>query len=340
MPTTTGFQRPAEVEAAYTEYRRAGYEVLHRHAEARGILKALSSPRTLEELAGDLAIQPHRKPLLRLFLRALVRYGTLEQDGDHLATLSYEGADDFDADLIRQATGEESLSSLLHGDSYAGITDMLYSDSNALGSAFVGANQSLWDEFLQTPFYGYFRARAVDAIAQPGARVIDLAAGPGFGLRELAERVGPDGGVVGVEISRDFVAEAVKRLEDLDQVRVVQANLDIGLSFLQADYFDGAMLIGAYHFLEQRETFLDSVARVLRVGGTLVLGYVYTERGSYDQELMDLRLSLREPLALSTGEQELTDLCAERGLVAEESFAVGCFGWYRLVKHADGASGT
>jgi ubiquinone/menaquinone biosynthesis C-methylase UbiE len=115
----------------------------------------------------------------------------------------------------------------------------------------------------------------------------------------------------------------------------VQGNLDHDLPSLDSDSFDGAMLIGAYHFLEQRETFLDSVARVLRPGGTVVLGYVYIDRGSYDQELMDLRLSLREPLAHSTGEQELVDLCAARGLVLADSFAVGCFGWYRLVKDAD-----
>lgn len=338
MSTITEFETPAEVETAYLEYRRAGYEVLHRHAEARGILKALSSPRTVNELADDLAIEPQRKALLTLFLRALARYGTLEQDGDHFVTRRYDGAEDFDADLIRRATGADSLGSLLHGDSYAGIADMLYSDANTVGSAFVGANQALWDEFLQTPFYRYFRLRAVDAITCPEAMVIDLASGPGFGLRELAQRVGPDGGVVGVEISHDFVAEAVKRLEDHDQVRMVQANLDNGLPFLQEGYFDGAMLIGAYHFLEQRQTFLDTVARLLRVGGTLVLGYVYIDRGSYDQELMDLRLALREPLAHSTEEQVLTDLCAERGLVVEESFAVGCFGWYRLVKQPDGAS--
>lgn len=340
MSTTTEFQHPAEVEEAYLEYRRAGYEVLHRHAEARGILRSLNSPRTLEELAGELGVQPSRMALLTLFVKALVRYGTLEQDGDHFVASGFTGGEDFDADLIRQATGADSLGSLLHGDSYAGITDMLYSDANTVGSAFVGANQALWDEFLQTPFYAYFRARAVDAIAEPEGTVIDLAAGPGFGLRELAQHVGADGVVVGAEISRDFVAEAVIRLRDLDHVRVVQADLDNGLPFLQAGYFDGAMLIGAYHFLRQRETFLDGVARVLRPGGTLVLGYVYIERGSYDQELMDLRLALREPLAYSTGEQELIDMCAERGLVLDESFAVGCFGWYRLVKQADGATAT
>jgi ubiquinone/menaquinone biosynthesis C-methylase UbiE len=275
-----------------------------------------------------------------LFLRALVRYGAVKQVGGQFTADRFEGAEDFDPELIREATGKDTLDSLLHGESYAGIVDVLYSDSNAVGSAFVGANQALWDEFLQTPFYSYFRARAVDAITDRGASVLDLAAGPGFGLQELAERVGPDGRVVGVEISHDFVAEGVKRLENMGQVHILQANLDCGLPFLQAGFFDGAMLIGAYHFLEQRETFLDSVARVLRPGGTAVLGYVYIDRGSFDQELMDLRLSLREPLAHSTREQELINLCAGRGLILEESFAIGCFGWYRLMKKADHGTGS
>jgi SAM-dependent methyltransferase len=336
MASITEFETPATVEQAYLEYRRAGYETLRRHAQARGVFAALSSLRDIDEVARELRVAPERREILELFLLALERYGALRnEDGRYVASEgAQQGPDDFDATLISRATGAENLAALLHGDSYAGIADMLYSETNTIGSAFVGSNQALWDEFLQTPFYSYFRMRAVAAISEPGGAMLDLAAGPGFGLRELVDTTGPDGTLVGVEISADFVAEALRRLADQPAVRMVCANLDHGLPFLRDDYFDGAMLIGAYHFLRQRDTFVEHVARVLKPGGTACFGYVYLKRGSFDQELMDLRLALREPRAYPTTERELIALCGTHGLALTTSFAVGCFGWYTFTKES------
>ena len=90
------------------------------------------------------------------------------------------------------------------------------------------------------------------------------------------------------------------------------------------------MLVGAYHFLRRRERFFETVASLLKPGGKLCVAYVYTSRGSLDQELMDLRLALREPIAHPTTDDELTELAAQAGLVARETFTIGCFGWYLL----------
>jgi hypothetical protein len=73
---------------------------------------------------------------------------------------------------------------------------------------------------------------------------------------------------------------------------------------------------------------------VLKPGGTACFGYVYLKRGSFDQELMDLRLALREPRAYPTTERELIALCGTHGLALTTSFAVGCFGWYTFTKES------
>jgi SAM-dependent methyltransferase len=318
------------MESAYLEYRRAGYEILRRHAQERGLFDALSQPRGVEAISEAMGFLPSRIDLVRMLLQALVRYGALQTDGHAYwrSTSATEPPDGFDRDLIAQAAGTEQVEQLLHGDSYAGIVDTLRSEHNKIGSAFVASNQALWDEFLQTPFYSYFRDLAVEAIAAPGAAVLDLAAGPGFGLADLDRVVGADGIVVGIDVSRDFVAEAVQRMQECPSVRVLQADLDEGLPFLRQAYFDGAMIVGAYHFLTRREELFAAAAALLKPAGRLCIAYVYCETGAFDQELMDLRLALREPLPRITTDAELTGLADRHGFDGAGSFTIGCFGWY------------
>lgn len=61
--------------------------------------------------------------------------------------------------------------------------------------------------------------------ALPGERVIDLYAGAGLFTALLAEAVGTDGEVLGVEMSAQAVADAAANLADLPQAGVVQARV-------------------------------------------------------------------------------------------------------------------
>ena len=47
--------------------------------------------------------------------------------------------------------------------------------------------------------------------SRPGQRVLDLGTGTGAVAAQAAERVGPDGHVVGVDISREMLAQARRR---------------------------------------------------------------------------------------------------------------------------------
>lgn len=58
------------------------------------------------------------------------------------------------------------------------------------------------------------RFRAIEALAlQGGETVLDVACGTGVALPILAQRVGNDGRVIGIEQSPDMAAQAVKRVE-------------------------------------------------------------------------------------------------------------------------------
>ena len=337
MTIAENLMSPAEMEEAYLEYRGACYHIIYRHAKDRGLLDKLETPKTVDEISQEMGFLTERQPTLTLFLKALVRYRVLtctsDQPTRYVRSPGFsEAAITFDRDLIGKAAGQDKVEDLIHGQSYAGIIDTLSKQENAVAAEFVSGNVGLWNEFLQAPFYSYGRDRAAAAIAQPSGRVLDLASGLGFGLIDLANKVGTDGLAVGVEVSRDFVCETVQRTSDLQQIRTIQCDLDIGFPFLRDNYFDGAMLIGAFHFLKNRAGLFENTQRVLKPGGKFCLGYVYLQEDSYDQELMDLRLSLRQPPARPITKAEMTELGQRNGFKLEEEFSIGCFGWFLFVK--------
>ena len=334
MTTTTDDVRTPEtatsMEDAYLEYRKACSLIVLKHAEERGLMAALRTPKTVDELVAEQGYLPQRVPILELLLKALERLDAVQRvDGGATRYVRNDAvkSDDveIDADLVATAIGVDQVAPLLHGQNYGGIVDTLNQPTNPIGADFSAANIAVWEEFLQQPFYRFARQHAVRSISKPGANVLDLACGPGFGLLELVEEVGEDGNVVGVEISRDFVAEALRRTEEHPNVRVAQANLDEGIPFLRNNYFAGAMLIGAYHFLTRPKVLFAEAVRVLQPGGRLCVGYVYSKRGSADQEVMDLRFALREPPSTPPRPEDIVGLAEEQGLTKVDELTMGCF---------------
>ncbi len=103
-------------------------------------------------------------------------------------------------------------------------------------------------------------------------------------------------------------------------------------------FFDGAMIVGAYHFIKNRNLLFENVARVLKPGGKFCIAYVFSKHGSYDQELMDLRFHLRQPPSNPPTRSEVEATAARyRFTPSPEGFMIGCFGWYLLIKDSDQA---
>ena len=329
----------SDMEHAYLEYRRACYYIVYRHAQTRGLLEKLTTAKTADEISEEMGFLPQRRQALELFLKALTRFGAITvAEGPPVRYLSIPGFSEkpieFDRALLAKAVGSDKVESLIHGQSYAGIIDTLYEKENRVAADFVSSNMKLWNEFLQTPFYRYCRDRALHSIARPSGKVLDLGAGPGFGLIDLGCVVGAEGLVVGLEKSRDFVCEALTNTETLPQVRVMQCDLDKGFPFIRDAYFDGAMNVGAFHFLEKRAQLFEHTARVLKPGGKFCVAYVYMQYGSYDQELMDLRFLLREPPSQPPTRTDVLAYAQQSGFSLVEEFTMGCFGSFLFVKDA------
>ncbi|HEX5092330.1 MAG TPA: methyltransferase domain-containing protein [Burkholderiales bacterium] len=113
------------------------------------------------------------------------------------------------------------------------------------------------------------RRRAVEWLGlSPGERVLDVACGTGLSLPLLAERVGPAGRVVGVELSPDMIQRARERVAQagLTQVELVEAPMqDAALE----GRFD-AVLFNYTHDVLQSPRALARVFAHVRPGARVV----------------------------------------------------------------------
>lgn len=86
-------------------------------------------------------------------------------------------------------------------------------DTEVVRTSFRGIRPRLYD-FFTAGVTREYRVVAVERLAlKPGDTVIDLGCGTGLSLRLLAEAVGPEGRVVGVDASPDMLARARQRIE-------------------------------------------------------------------------------------------------------------------------------
>ncbi|MEM6904372.1 MAG: methyltransferase domain-containing protein, partial [Pseudomonadota bacterium] len=88
--------------------------------------------------------------------------------------------------------------------------------SGDLGAAWAGINAAM--DAQLAPVLG----PAIQALApKPGERVIDLGCGGGASSLEIARAVGPEGRVLGLDISPDLAEIARARGRDLPQLEIV-----------------------------------------------------------------------------------------------------------------------
>jgi predicted methyltransferase len=116
----------------------------------------------------------------------------------------------------------------------------------------------------------------VDAIfaemgVRPGAIVADIGAGDGFFTSRLARAVGANGRVFAVEIDDAAMDRLRRRLQEdgVENATIVKGAPDDPK--LPEATLDAALIVNAYHEMEQHQLILAALRRALKPGGRLVI---------------------------------------------------------------------
>jgi SAM-dependent methyltransferase len=105
--------------------------------------------------------------------------------------------------------------------------------------------------------------------AKRGERVLDAGCGPGFYCVEIAEEVGPDGSVVGVDGSRAMLALAERRCAGRANIDLREG--DVLALPLEDASVDAAICVQVLEYVDDATAALAEIRRCLRPGGRIVV---------------------------------------------------------------------
>jgi demethylmenaquinone methyltransferase/2-methoxy-6-polyprenyl-1,4-benzoquinol methylase len=140
---------------------------------------------------------------------------------------------------------------------------------------FFGKSAPYYDtilDLLTFKQYAGFQKRAMEVLApQSGEKILDLCSGTGRVASWIAQAVGEEGEVVGMDISKSMVEVAKRRYGGIK--RVIFLHKDVTKPWEYQNYFDGIFTSFALHELPEKKRLgaLEHSFQALKERGRMVI---------------------------------------------------------------------
>jgi SAM-dependent methyltransferase len=129
-----------------------------------------------------------------------------------------------------------------------------------------------------------WRPQMLDAFRRagigPGASVVDVGAGPGFASTDLAEIVGPSGGILALERSRRFLDVLDDRARRLGLANIECREQDVAETGFGEGFADASWCRWLLSFVSDPRRTIGHVAAALKPGGRAVF-HEYADYGAW-----------------------------------------------------------
>ncbi len=103
----------------------------------------------------------------------------------------------------------------------------------------------------------------------PGERVVDIGSGGGFDVFVAAQQVGPEGRVVGIDMTQEMLDKSRKTAADMGQSNVEFREGLIEEMPIEDGWADVVISNGVINLCPDKESVFDEISRVLKPGGRL-----------------------------------------------------------------------
>jgi ubiquinone/menaquinone biosynthesis C-methylase UbiE len=133
---------------------------------------------------------------------------------------------------------------------------------------------------LEVPFFG--GANDSETILgrldlQPGMQVLDVGSGPGRIAIPAAQRVGPVGEVIALDIQPAMLRKLEQRAAEQGVTNVRRIEGGVGEGLLPHDTFDRALLKNVLGEIPDREAALREIYAALKPGGVLLITEIFPD---------------------------------------------------------------
>jgi len=122
----------------------------------------------------------------------------------------------------------------------------------------------------------------------PGERVVDIGCGAGIDSLIAARMVGPDGGVIGIDMTPSMLEKAQTAAKELEHV---EFRLGFGEELPVPDeWADVVISNGVVNLMPDKQEAFTEMARVLKPGGRIQIGDILVDRPVPENSKEDIAL--------------------------------------------------